>query len=143
MAMNKKQAAWFKGIEQGMKTGTPSSSPTTLASSAKAATTRAAKAAGRNIGATLRADFEAKHPRKPAGTPEGGEFAPGSVVTREPSHSFDGRPVQGWPNPYYLGKVMKVEPSKYGGTYATVKWNSGRKSLENVVGLLSGAKKGK
>ncbi len=57
----------------------------------------------------------------------------GDMVTGEPEKYFDGRPVEGWPCPHYVGKVLRVEEFSAGGTYARVKYSSGRITWENIA----------
>lgn len=55
----------------------------------------------------------------------------GDRVTVQLSKYFDGTPVKGWPDAQFVGEVLKVEVVA-GCVYAKVKYQSGRKQLENV-----------
>ncbi len=58
----------------------------------------------------------------------------GSRVTPELKTWFDGAPVVNWPSPHYLGTVVElVDLYKIGKiTHVKVKFDSGRKELENL-----------
>jgi hypothetical protein len=58
----------------------------------------------------------------------------GTKVTKQPRRYHDGTPVAGWPDPQFVGEVLKLVPA-HGLQYARVKYPSGRTSLENIETL--------
>lgn len=55
----------------------------------------------------------------------------GDRVTKQPRKWHDGTPVKGWPDPQFIGTVIKIERSKY-GEFIRVHWASGRKDLASA-----------
>ena len=65
------------------------------------------------------------------------ELERGDIVTKQPKKWYDGTPVKGWPDPKYMGRVIRVEiDSKFGHTLARIKWATGRLEYEYFHNLI-------
>jgi hypothetical protein len=61
-------------------------------------------------------------------------LARGSRVTLQPRTWWDGEPVEGWPDPLYVGVVLRVDELQ-GLPMARVKYPTGRAEWHTIYGL--------